>query len=285
MRILSTLALNFNNILQGLLLVAIAIAPFETKGQAPYGYYDSTIGKYGYELKVSLHDIIKGHIRFPYSSSEIDVWDILKESDRDPTDSTKVIGIYSGFKMNAAKEYNKGQGWNREHVWAKSRGNFGTSLGPGTDLHHIRVADISTNSARNNRDFGECTEEYIDESGVYRGITYSYTSSTEWVWEPRDAVKGDIARMLFYMSVRYEGRNGEIDLELTELQQPAGSKEPFHGKLSVLIKWHLEDPVDDYERRRNEVIFKYQRNRNPFIDHPEFVLKIWLPYEVKNSDQ
>ena len=93
-------------------------------------------------------------------------------------------------------------------------------------------------------------------------------------WEPRDSVKGDIARMLFYMAVRYEGDNGEIDLELNE--KVNNNKDPYMGKLSVLLKWNEQDPVDDLERKRNEVIFtKYQHNRNPFIDHPEWVNKIW----------
>lgn len=92
--------------------------------------------------------------------------------------------------------------------------------------------------------------------------------------EPRDSVKGDIARMLFYMAVRYEGDNGEIDLELNE--KVNNNKDPYMGKLSVLLKWNEQDPVDDLERKRNEVIFtKYQHNRNPFIDHPEWVNKIW----------
>lgn len=80
--------------------------------------------------------------------------------------------------------------------------------------------------------------------------------------------------MLFYMAVRYEGDNGEIDLELNE--KVNNNKDAYMGKLSVLLKWNEQDPVDDLERKRNEVIFtKYQHNRNPFIDHPEWVNKIW----------
>ena len=73
-------------------------------------------------------------------------------------------------------------------------------------------------------------------------------------WEPRDSVKGDIARMLFYMAVRYEGDNGEIDLELNE--KVNNNKDPYMGKLSVLLKWNEQDPVDDLERKRNEVILR-----------------------------
>ncbi|MGK7391794.1 MAG: endonuclease I family protein [Candidatus Cyclobacteriaceae bacterium M2_1C_046] len=245
-------------------------------GQAPEDYYNDAFDKSGLELKAVLHTITKGHIEFPYSGSDTDVWDILKETDRDTANGQNVIGIYSAFSMNAAAEYNRGKGWNREHVWAKSRGNFGTSKGAGTDVHHIRAADISTNSARNNRNFDESTIPYTDKGGSYNGPTDCYTSDTAWIWEPREEVKGDIARMLFYMAVRYEGTDGEPDLELTEEHQDASGKSPFHAKLSILIAWHLADPVDEYEKRRNNIIYFFQKNRNPFIDHPEFVCRIWI---------
>lgn len=91
-------------------------------------------------------------------------------------------------------------------------------------------------------------------------------------WEPRDAVKGDIARMMFYMVVRYE--YGAYDLELVDYT--GTSNTPVFGKLSTLLQWHQQDPVDDWERNRNDIIFNsYQGNRNPFIDHPEFVNYIW----------
>ena len=82
--------------------------------------------------------------------------------------------------------------------------------------------------------------------------------------------------MMFYMVVRYEGDNDEPDLELVDSINDENSKLPQHGKLSTLLEWHEEDPADDYERYRNHVIYeKYQHNRNPFTDHPEFVGKIW----------
>jgi len=83
--------------------------------------------------------------------------------------------------------------------------------------------------------------------------------------------------MMFYMVVRYEGNDSYPDLELIDDYTMNKFKDqPVYGRLSVLLKWHQEDPVDDWERRRNDIIYeKYQGNRNPFIDHPEFVLKIW----------
>ncbi len=240
--------------------------------QIPENYYTTAEGLSGDELKTALYNIIKDHTEYPYTSSSTDVWDILKETDRDTANSANVILFYTGWSVDAAQEYNNGSGWNREHVWAKSRGDFGTTLGPGTDVHHLRPADISVNSARNNRWFDDCTEPYYD-NGVATGC---FTSSTEWVWEPREAVKGDVARMIFYMATRYEGENGEPDLEMIDyLPADNYTDEPIHAMLSTLITWHEEDPVDDYERHRNEVIYSYQHNRNPFIDHPEYAALIW----------
>lgn len=243
--------------------------------QIPEGYYADAEGKSGETLKTSLYNIIKGHVEFPYTASSTDTWDILKETDQDPDNPANVIGIYSAFSMDGEAEYNNGQGWNREHVWAKSRGDFGTSRGAGTDVHHLRAADISTNSARSNRTFAECNDPYFDQSGTYSGQTESFTSSEEFVWKPRAEVKGDVARMIFYMAVRYEGENGEPDLEIVDYILDQSSKEPLHGRLKELLNWHEEDPVDEYERRRNDIIYGYQDNRNPFIDHPEYVASIW----------
>lgn len=249
------------------------IVPSLSFDPVPADYYLTTADLTGNELKTVLYDIIKNHREFSYDK----VWDILKVTDVDPNDSSKVIGIYSGFSMDASSQYDKGRGWNREHVWAKSRGDFGTRMGPGTDIHHLRAEDVSTNSARNNRSFDECDIPYIDKTGNYRGATSSFTSSSDdWSWEPRDEVKGDVARIMFYMVVRYEGEDGEPDLELVDFRPEKGIKKPEHGKESTLLQWHKDDPVDDYERYRNHMIYQnFQLNRNPFIDNPEFVNKIW----------
>ncbi|WP_420315846.1 endonuclease [Ekhidna sp.] len=256
--------------------ILLLIGTSVSMAQIPAGYYDTAQGKNGAELKTALYNVIKGHTEYPYSASTTDTWDILKETDVDPNNSNNVIGLYSAFSMNAAAEYDGGNGWTREHVWAKSRGDFGTTPGAGTDVHHLRAEDASTNSARSNRNFDEATDQYIDASGQYSGPTPSFTGgSTSFTWEPRDAVKGDVARMLFYMATRYEGEAGEPDLELTETLLTSSDKSPLHAKLSVLLTWHEQDPVDAYEQTRNDIIYGYQGNRNPFIDHPEYVTSIW----------
>ncbi len=241
--------------------------------QAPEGYYDAANGLSGTALKKALYNIIKGQTTYPYtSSSGTDVWDILKKTDQDPDNPDNVILIYTGRSVNAAQEYNSGKGWSREHVWAKSRGDFGTDPPAGTDVNNLRPADISVNSARSNRWFDTCSVMVYD-NGVATG---SYTSTTRWVWQPRKEVEGDVARMIFYMATRYEGENGEPDLKIINyLPEDKRTKAPLFAMLHTLLKWNAEDPVDAYERHRNNVVYSYQHNRNPFIDHPEYVQRIW----------
>lgn len=229
--------------------------------QIPPGYYDGTEGLTGTQLKAALHNIIKGHVEFSYNNLR-DF--ILPASDEDPDNPNNVILIYTGISR-AKSNFGGGQGqWNREHVWAKSHGGFGTTPPAGTDAHHIRPADVQVNSIRSNLDFdmggspvSGCTGCKIDNDS----------------FEPPDDVKGDVARMIFYMAVRYEGDNGEPDLEVVDRVNT--SPAPEHGKLSALLLWNTLDPPDDFEINRNEVVYGYQQNRNPFIDYPEFVDEIW----------
>lgn len=227
----------------------------------PDGYYDAANGKTGEALKSALHNIIDDHTGVSYSN----VWEALRETDEDPANPNNVILLYTGRSQG---KFTNGSGvndWNREHVWAKSHGDFGTAMGAGTDLHHLRPTDASVNSSRGNLDFDNGGSQHSEALGNY------YDSDS---WEPRDAVKGDVARMLFYMAVRYEGDSGEVDLELNNAVNNGSA--PYHGRMSILLEWHKEDPVDDKERRRNEIIYTdYQHNRNPFIDHPEWASAIW----------
>ncbi len=227
-----------------------------------YGnYYATAEGKTGTTLKTALHNIIDDHTEISYDN----VWEALRVTDQDPTNSNNVILLYTGRSQS---KYTNGGGiddWNREHVWAKSHGDFGTTMGAGTDLHHLRPTDVTVNSSRGNKDF--------DNGGYAHGEAFGNYSDSD-SWEPRDEVKGDVARMLFYMAVRYEGDSGELDLELNNIVNNGSA--PYHGKLSVLLQWHQEDPVDAFEIRRNDIIFEqYQGNRNPFIDHPEYAELIW----------
>ncbi len=243
----------------------------------PDGYYTNAGSKSGNELKAALHAIISNHTRYPYTSASTDVWDLLKITDEDPNNSSNIILLYTG--RSQAKTENSGENltytgdrWNREHVWAKSHGFPDETDTAYTDIHHLRPADESVNSTRNNREF--------DEGGVQNSeATGCYSDNDAWTWEPRDAVKGDVARMMMYMAVRYDpgyhSDNSTYDLELVDSTGNNATNSPLFGKLSTLLTWHNDDPVDDWERTRNDTIYHFQGNRNPFIDHPEYSASIW----------
>ncbi|MGW3952723.1 endonuclease I family protein [Streptomyces sp. NPDC004752] len=224
-------------------------------------YYKNAIGKTGTNLKSALHTIISGQSKLSYAQ----LWDALKVTDQDPNNSNNVVLLYSGISRSKSLNGGNVGDWNREHVWAVSHGNLTTSTGPGTDLHHIRPEDVQVNSTRGNKDFDNGGSTFTNSGG-------SRTDSDSF--EPRDAVKGDVARMILYMAVRYEGGDGFADLEPDDKVNNGST--PYIGRLSVLKQWNDEDPPDAFEERRNQVIYdSYQHNRNPFVDHPEWVDAIW----------
>jgi endonuclease I len=257
-----TLALATSAALVGVTFPALAASPAAATTTAyDTTYYAPAIGKSGAQLKTALHGIIDDQTKLSYSA----VWEALKVTDQDPANTNNVKLLYSG--ISRSKSLNGGDvgDWNREHVWAKSHGDFGTTTGPGTDLHHLRPEDVQVNSIRGNKDFDNGGSSFTNSGG-------SLTDSNSF--EPRDAVKGDVARMILYMAVRYEGDDSWPDLEPND--SVTNGTSPLHGRLSVLKQWNVEDPPDAFEERRNQVIYdRYQRNRNPFIDHPEWVESIW----------
>jgi endonuclease I len=233
----------------------------------PLTYYQDAWNEDGDDLREALYDIIRVHTKLPYSSSSTDTWDVLKASDVDPSNSSNVLLIYAGISVNGPQEYNNGQGWNREHVWPRSLGGFGTSAGVGTDVHNLKPATISLNSTRSNHEY--------DELGTggnavnYNGnATGNRLNASAGIFEPRDDIKGDLARIIMYMDLRYEGQQGEPDLVMREALNSGGNT---FAVMSTLIDWHFQDTVDQFELDRNDAIHNMQGNRNPFIDHPELV--------------
>jgi len=229
-------------------------------------YYVGTSGKTGAALKTTLNNILRGHQRLSYSA----VWDAISYTDEDPANTNNVILLYAGrstaktFRVNSSSSLDA---WNREHVWPKSHGFPAESQYAYTDLHHLRPADVSINSTRGNKDF--------DNGGTpLSEAPLNKTDSDSF--EPRAAVKGDVARMIFYMDVRYEGADdsGTPNLSISNMV-PTGSTAPQIGKLCVLLAWHLADPVDSFEQRRNNRIYELQQNRNPFIDNPQWASSIY----------
>lgn len=190
---------------------------------------------------------------------------VIAEMDEDPNNANNCLCMYTGVSY-AKSSVNSA--WNQEHTWAKSHGfkadksNYAYS-----DIHHLRVTEQKINSSRSNSDFGEVnhSSSKSDNYGNY------WTSST---FEPRDAVKGDVARIIFYMETRYQAGNPNnpknIDLRIVNKNTGTSEGKGELGFLDTLMKWHVEDPVDDLERRRNDVGEANQGNRNPYIDHPEY---------------
>ena len=248
----------------------------------PTGYYQQANGLSGEGLKEALYQIISNHIVYPYTSSSTDTWDILQQSDQDPLNHNNMILVYTGRSQDKGyrdgsgnySQYENGNGtqsnsWNREHVWPKSHGFPDEDDNAYTDVHNLKPCDRSVNSSRGTKDF--------DFGGSQHNEAIDCLTDND-SWEPADYIKGDIARILFYMVIRYDPgydhNNNSFDLELVNYTTP-NNNDPILGKLSSLIQWHIDDPVDDFERNRNEIIFGFQQNRNPFIDHPNLVNYIW----------
>ncbi len=232
-------------------------------------YYAGTEGLEGEALKAKLNDIItEGHTPVTYSEA----YSALETTDEDPNTSGNIILFYKGISVPAQTDGQRLSGdgdiWNREHVWAKSHGDFGTATGPGSDLHQLRPTDASVNSSRGHLDFDE------SDNPLTEAPANSIDSDS---FEPRDEVKGDVARILFYMATRYEGED-YLDLELSNsLDSVSATTSGYgeHGVLDTLLAWHQADPVDAFELARNTKVQNEQGNRNPYIDHPEFVALIW----------
>ncbi len=265
------------SLLAALLLATAAVA------DPPPGYYDTVDLSSEDALRSSLHDVIDGHTKIPYTDSSTDTWDVLEQADQDPLDAGRILDVY---RNRSFPKYGGGNNsYNREHTWPNSYGfpDDGWSNYPYSDCHHLFLCDISYNGARGSRVFdycsGGCQSYPTDSHDGVSGVNYTRNDSPQGVWETWHDRRGDVARALFYMDVRYEGDAGsEPDLILTDdldliMSSQTGDNEPvgYMGYVSVLLEWHEQDPVDDRERQRNDVVFQYQGNRNPFIDHPGWV--------------
>ncbi len=248
-----------------ILIINLLIINYLLFAQIPDGYYDGTEGLSGDDLKSVLNDIIDDHTELSYSG----VWNALKDTDEDPNNTNNVILLYTGWSVSDDGYPT----WNREHTWAKSHGDFGNNPPCGTDVHHIRPTDVQVNGDRGNLDFDYSANPYPGIEGCF------YDSNS---WEPRDEVKGDVARMIFYMATRYEGEGGELDLVVVD--EVNTYPNPEHGKLSALLEWNTMDPPSVFEETRNNRIYdNWQGNRNPFIDHPEFADLIWSETSIQDE--
>jgi len=235
----------------------VLYAQWELSSSYTYeGYYEGADGLTETNLKLFLRTLVTtGFVGVSYGDARY----ILDETDRDPNNSNNLILVYLGtsapgtWSCSTASTCN----WNREHVWPQSLLGESASnsvINVASDLHNLKPADWGENSSRSNKYFDNTT--------------------TADSYAPRDEVKGDVARILFYMTVMYS------NLNLVNSTNPSVYQ---MAMLDRLLQWHLEDPVDSFEQHRNDVIYSYQHNRNPFIDHPEFVEKMWGPITLSND--
>lgn len=277
-------------------------------GASAADYYAGINASSAAQLRAGLHPRIAGHICVPYSGNGTSTWTVLEAADESPTDSSRVLDIYKNAVYRkgldrAGVNNNPVTAFNREHTWPNSYG-FNDRLTvnvngqdvpncPYTDTHMLYASNVQYNTDRGNLIFDDCPvgcSERVTEvnagqggptGGVYPGNSNWLNGSGFQTWAKR---KGDIARAVLYMDIRYDGGThpslgiAEPDLIVTDnlaLVQTTGSGQfvstAYMGKLSTLIAWHEADPPDAREQLRNEVVFGFQGNRNPFIDRPEWV--------------
>ena len=258
------------------LLFSLSIAVLAS-AQAPSNYYNSTNGLTGNQLKVALHNIIKGHTSVTYANLWTAFWStdnkgngVVWDMYSDRPGGTPPY-IYYLEQDQCGNYSNEGDCYNREHSWPQSWfNNDGTAR---TDLHHIFPTDGYVNNKRGNYAFGEVrSASWTSRNGSKLG-TCKTPGFSGTVFEPIDAYKGDFARAIMYMSVRYYGEDGSWGS--SDMTTKSVIKD---WAIDLLLRWNELDPVSEKEKDRNEVIFTdYQHNRNPFIDHPEYARMIWDP--------
>ncbi len=247
-------------------LLLLLVTSLSIEAQIPSYYNDVNLTLSGSSLKDELATkIISTHnIFLSYTPG---VWDALKQTDLDPTNSSRVLLIYGWNDTDSditndrtrGRDQNGGNSgdWNREHVYPKSLGNpnLGTS-GPGADAHSLRPCDGSRNSSRSNRKFaaGSGAASYITPEGN---------------WYPGDEWKGDVARMMMYMYLRYGNQTLPTNVGV------GSSVATDTNMIDLFLQWNAEDPVSDVEKQRNPVLQVEQGNRNPFVDNPAFATQIW----------
>lgn len=290
------MVLRTNSMVQKSVVLPLLFVP-ALIAQAPPGYYASVNTTSAALLRSTLHAVIDDHTRFPYTGSGTDTWDILESAQQDPNNANNIIDIYRNASY---AKIGGGTGvYNREHAWPKSYGfpNDGGDNYPYTDCFHLHLSDSNYNSSRSNRAYASSTSagsEYVTllTNGVGGG-SGSYPGNSNWGdavtatgrWQSWSDRRGDCARAIFYMDVRYEGGlhgltgANEPNLVVTDnVSLIAGSNTgsnttgtAYMGMLATLLQWHAQDPVDARERARNDSVYAHQGNRNPFIDHPEWV--------------
>lgn len=241
--------------------------------QVPAYYSGIDFSQTGENLKVQLRTLITNThtTKLPYTAASMDTWDAIQISDLDPINNAKVDLIYGFDDVDGITKNDRTRDktligsslctgyWNREHTFPKSLANPPMDTGvPGvsTDIHHLRAADCQWNSTRNNRPFTD---------GQGDAITVGAND-----WYPGDEWKGDVARMMMYLYVRYDSETPALNVGVG-----SASYSPLNDMPNIFLEWNMEDPVSINEINRNNAVYSIQGNRNPFIDNPYLATLIW----------
>ena len=279
------------------LLFLSALIPVLSFAQIPAGYYDGASALSGYALKTKLHEIISAkNINWNYGDLTVfyNQTDLDRYYDHNASNTTILLDIYSEIPDGPdAYEYTtaniigsanaEGQGWNREHMMPQS--TFNSNYPMYSDMFYVIPTDARINQLRSNYPYGKAgsTNHYTFTNGSK--ISNNGTPGSGYtgrVYEPIDEFKGDVARSLLYFSVRYEGKLSSFNY--FNGTSAANDRSPLDGTeekafenwyINLLLQWHNQDPVSQKEINRNNAVYSIQKNRNPFIDHPEWVNIIW----------
>lgn len=250
-----------------------------TNAQIPTGYYDGTDGLSGAALKTKLSQIItNGHQDKGYN------WNVFATSDRDKyyENDNSVLDIYSEnptgtdpYKFTISNDQcgsysGEASCYNREHTIPKSTFDDRTPMH--NDYHHLLPTDGYVNGRRSNWPYGEVgSATWTSKNGSKLGSS-KLNGYNGTVFEPINEFKGDIARIYFYFATRYQSQITGFNYAMYDGSTFKVFAEPF---LSMLLRWHQQDPVSQKEIDRNKAVYTYQGNRNPYIDHPEYIAQIW----------
>lgn len=257
--------------------------PFICFAQIPAYYSTIDFTQTGDNLKNQLTTLITNThtTNLPYTATgTTDTWDALYQTDLNPTNSNNVLLVYgwndtdtditndlSRDKTFSCHTSSCSGLWVREHVYPRSLGtpNLGFEFA-GADAHHLRSIDNDRNNSRSNRKFEEGS-----------GIDMSYITIAG-NWYPGNQWKGDIARMIMYMYVRYPSQclPNNVGVGSTSYSN-------FGDMPNVFLDWNAQDPVSQYEINRNNILNAIQGNRNPFIDNPYLATIIWNGPQATNT--
>jgi endonuclease I len=271
-------------------LLTLLLITFSGFCQVPSGYYNNASGKTGNALRTALQTIISnGHVKLPYTSSSFDVWDAYEYTDVTTTGGTTIWDMYSLCNFTLFTDQCTGGtssecvGYAREHSMPNSWwGGLDDSNNPQyTDLHHLFPADQYVNQKKSDHPIGQVSSPTWTSINGSKLGPCSWPGYTGTVFEPIDEYKGDIARAYFYIATRYMNKlSGWVTAypssEAGNVINSTGNnfKQWF---IDMLVSWCIEDPVSQKEINRNNNIYYHtpQKNRNPYIDHPEYVCMIW----------